>query len=331
MTDQKYMKPVIFLTGHRKSGTSLLAKLFDGHDQVSCYPTDISLLYAFFPLIEEGLINDATEKYERFRHVITESIRLSLKDYLSVEEIEKIQTTLNRKLETLIHNKAFCNKASVLTLIANWLSENNPRATQVLLKETSQLQNYATIKSIYPNSKIINIIRDPRDNMAAIYEGLQRSYSKIGDDEHNILFTVANKAMIDLKLAANFDQRNQLDILNIRYEDLVSNAKNVLQSTCRFLDISFKESMLTPTQSGYPYHGNNHQGKKFSGISNINCGRWRERLPDEYSAFIEFFCSSEMLYWNYRPEFKLDETLSLTQDLFQKYNYKYFFRDRYGE
>ena len=40
---------IIFLTGHRKSGTSLLLRLFDNHPDIDVYPTDLTLFYNYFP------------------------------------------------------------------------------------------------------------------------------------------------------------------------------------------------------------------------------------------------------------------------------------------
>ena len=39
----------LFLTGHRKSGTTLLGNLFDNNEFACVYPTDFSLMYAYFP------------------------------------------------------------------------------------------------------------------------------------------------------------------------------------------------------------------------------------------------------------------------------------------
>jgi len=39
----------IFLTGHRKSGTSVFHKLFEGHSKVNSFPVDLSVFYAYFP------------------------------------------------------------------------------------------------------------------------------------------------------------------------------------------------------------------------------------------------------------------------------------------
>ena len=43
------LNKLLFLTGHRKSGTTMFANLFDGHDDFLVYPSDICLLYAYFP------------------------------------------------------------------------------------------------------------------------------------------------------------------------------------------------------------------------------------------------------------------------------------------
>ena len=47
----------IFITGHRKSGTTLLSNLFDGHEDFAVYPTDLSLMYAYFPYFNKSSIS----------------------------------------------------------------------------------------------------------------------------------------------------------------------------------------------------------------------------------------------------------------------------------
>ena len=41
--------PIVFLCGHRKSGTTLFRDLLDGHPALAVYPVDLALLYAYFP------------------------------------------------------------------------------------------------------------------------------------------------------------------------------------------------------------------------------------------------------------------------------------------
>ena len=46
---------LIFLTGHRKSGTTLLHSLFDDHPDIDVYPTDFTFFYSYFPYFTENL------------------------------------------------------------------------------------------------------------------------------------------------------------------------------------------------------------------------------------------------------------------------------------
>ena len=48
------MKPIIFVCGHRKGGTSMFHNLFDGHSEVCVYPVDLNILYGYFPQFTQG-------------------------------------------------------------------------------------------------------------------------------------------------------------------------------------------------------------------------------------------------------------------------------------
>ena len=53
---------IILLTGHRKSGTSMLHRLFDGHPTVNNYPVDISLYGLFTENNKFKYIKDIKKK-----------------------------------------------------------------------------------------------------------------------------------------------------------------------------------------------------------------------------------------------------------------------------
>jgi len=48
---------LIFITGHRKSGTTLLHSLFDNHPDIDVYPTDFTFFYSYFPYYTKNLKN----------------------------------------------------------------------------------------------------------------------------------------------------------------------------------------------------------------------------------------------------------------------------------
>ena len=59
---------IIFLTGHRKSGTSLLHRLFDNHPDIDVYPTDLTIFYKYFPY--------HTSKYTNKKYLIKKIITI---------------------------------------------------------------------------------------------------------------------------------------------------------------------------------------------------------------------------------------------------------------
>jgi len=63
----------LFITGHRKSGTTMLTSLFDDHDDFAVYPTDLSLMYAYFPFF-----NNSKYSYRRKINRIKKILKLSL-------------------------------------------------------------------------------------------------------------------------------------------------------------------------------------------------------------------------------------------------------------
>ena len=44
-----YLKNPVFICGHRKSGTTMLASLFDDHRDLLVYPSDSMFFYKVFP------------------------------------------------------------------------------------------------------------------------------------------------------------------------------------------------------------------------------------------------------------------------------------------
>ena len=66
----------LFITGHRKSGTTLLTSLFDGHDDFVVYPTDLSLMYAYFPNFNNNNYSFKVKK-GRIKKILEKSLNVN--------------------------------------------------------------------------------------------------------------------------------------------------------------------------------------------------------------------------------------------------------------
>lgn len=178
----------ILLTGHRKSGTTLLHKLFDGHPQINIYPVDLSLLYAFFPCWTKSE-NDGHLLKERISLIIRKSsdaiegkpISRKVKEFRSNEFLDLLWK--RNKPDRLVR------PASIMAAVAESYCEyaDLDPAQPFLFKETSQLVNFQGMIDDGLDVKMIQIIRDPRDNYAAIKAGVANYYSKMGEDESESL------------------------------------------------------------------------------------------------------------------------------------------------
>ena len=173
----------IFLCGHRKSGTSMFLNLFDGNKDVNVFPTDINLLYAYYPIVEKNL--DNTNKKKRLKRIlfkefsnnklIKKSIDLNSYSELFFKKVKENYSTKNLVYHLLnIYNENFTAK----------------KTSSIICKETS-VEIYATeIKKWFKNAKFIHLIRDPRDNYSALKSGLKKYYSKFNDDKLSMLFSI---------------------------------------------------------------------------------------------------------------------------------------------
>ena len=107
------------------------------------------------------------------------------------------------------------------------------------------------IKLIFPNSKIINIKRDPIATAFSIYKtlfvrgALNFSYSFSDIIQYFKLY----------ESAMNFWSRNLPDdVLNISYHKLVENPRFYINQMCEFIEVPFEENMIDISLNNRPVH-----------------------------------------------------------------------------
>ena len=98
---------------------------------------------------------------------------------------------------------------------------------------------YEELLKIFPQMKMINIIREPKNNFSAIKDGLKIHYSKYGETYINILFNTILRIKIDLQYSFLF--RDKKSFYNIKYENLVSSPVKEIVKLCKFLNIKFNK------------------------------------------------------------------------------------------
>lgn len=319
---------LIILTGHRKSGTSMFQRLFDDHSELYVYPTDIAVLYAYFPVFTKKFKNSPQDLRQRLELVLRKSIGFVQQNIVKEFSIQNyIEDVLNDLDDT-----ALLSKEQVITSIANaWIKHyyQSDIIKPFLFKETTQ--------SIYLNEflefqvpvKMISVVRDPRDNYAAIKAGVSNYYSKMNESEKESLASVINRARIDLLSASNHKEKSKEVFRAVRFEDVVNDTSKIMEELCVFLGINFQTTLLKPTELGKPYGGNSHEGHLFKGLSNKNIGAWKNRISTEEAMIIEYLIADVMETWNYSLEYNSTESEKAFSQFYNWYNSRYFYRDSF--
>lgn len=322
----------LFLTGHRKSGTSMLSRLFDSHPELTAYPADISLLYAYFPAFTE-CETEPKKLRQRIDLVLRKSLGNSLSSSREDEDINVCVSDFVENMLTLIPDDGLCDKKVVLqALVAAWREASGAEeSTGIVLKETSQSVHFFEIKDALPNLKFLHLLRDPRDVYAAIKAGVAKHYGVLGEGERESLASVLNRYKIDSDASEVVSELYPDDFSTIRFEDLVSYPERTMRYVADFGGFSFDRSLLFPTTIGTAYQGNNHDGVVMSGISSQNVGRWRERIKDEEAMVIEFWLGTEMERHGYQRQFSKADTIAAFSKFYHWYNTKYFYSDSFAQ
>ena len=323
---------VLFLTGHRKSGTTLLSNLLDNVEGLCVYPTDLTMLYAYYPYFNNNKFSFSF-KSARLKKIIKNSLKTNL-SYSNTIEILNIEEFLNNFLKKV--NKNNINKIDKLIkiLISTYLKFffkifKKGNIKYFVLKETSCGYLSKQLNQWFKNIKIIQIIRDPRDNFASLKAGLNKYYNKFGEDELTLLSSTMNRLQLDfqyIKVNKKFFGNKRYKV--IKYESLVTKQKKTTTELCRFLGIKYDKQILKPTILGKISEGNNFDGIKFKTISDQNLKKWRKRITPAEASVLEFFLKDIMIQNGYKISSQKHAFESI-RDYYIKINQRFFFKDNF--
>jgi hypothetical protein len=136
--------------------------------------------------------------------------------------------------------------AFLQTLLAGYAAR---RHAQVFVDKTPwNVLEAPALLDMLPNARMVLCIRDPRANVQSLLEvgrraeRLARKTPWMTHDLAAAIFTV--KKCADAVLAAReaYPRRTRV----VRFEDLVSNTRNITEEVCAFLDLPFDDEILHP-------------------------------------------------------------------------------------
>lgn len=320
-----FIENAIFICGHRKSGTTLLVNLLDGHPELSVYPTDSGFFYMYYPLCKLENFSD-DKKIEVMKNKIIGNLEDEFQN-LSEEERKKINFEMEKFKDDFITiaKKTAMTPKDMLSSLALAYKKNfmNLTTEKKWVEKTTSTEIYAIdVFNWFPNAKFIHVIRDPRDNWGSLKSGWKKRYAKFNDSKERLLQSLIDRGRLGMEMARwNEKIIGKEKYLVVKYEDLAENPTKIMKKITEFLDIKFDEILLKPTICGQLWVGNNFDGLKFTKVSNVNVDRWKQRIDEEEAKLIEYYFSDIMQHFGYNLEYSLEERVKAAKEHYKWFNF----------
>jgi hypothetical protein len=270
----------IFVFGVGRSGTSLLQSMLNAHSDVAFMPET----HFFRNYITSRKTKNKLEKKgfsSVLGHLKEDPNFSSIQSVLC--EIEETATAIDINLEDLQQ-----------TIWQLYLDQK--QKTIIGEKDPRNIDYIPEIHKYFPGSKLINLIRDPRDVV------LSRTKAAWSSHRPYWMHAMIYKAQITrgIKQARTYFPENYYEMF---YEDLINQPEAELRKLCDFLEIDYDTNMLDFKRSASELIKESEVSWKKETLGPLlkkNTEKWKRELTNKQLFVIETICRKELNQWNYR-------------------------------
>jgi hypothetical protein len=285
--------PLALISQIQRSGGTLLSQLFDGHPKLHAHPHELKIGYPTkytWPKLD--LKDDPKRWLETlFEYSVFDHFKKGYKKekkrddaflFLFLPSLQR-EIFLNYlgSIDSLTLRDVF--DGYMTSYFGAWLNNQNSSGNKKFITAfTARLSmnkdNMESFFEIYPDGRLISIIRDPKNWYPSAIRHKPRICRGIQDGLD--LWKKSAQAML-----RNKDQYGDRALI-LTFEDLITKTKAVMHYLAEFLGIKFEDILLEPTFNRYPIRANTSFEAEQNGIINSTLQRYKT-LPREELAFIE--------------------------------------------
>ncbi len=260
--------PPVFIVGSARSGTTLLRLMLSAHSRIS-----ISSEGAYIYRLRSTL--PSCRDLSNPRHL--KALHQELVPWLETEKFLS-SPSLDQLLGWV--GQFGADLYSIITFYGTWEARAAGKEPLAWWGDNApyHVHHVPFFNRLFPSSKFIFMIRDPRDAFAS-------SKVALGYDVHTAV-GAWEKSLLDGALAESYV--GPARIRQLKYEDLVTAPRARLQALCAFLGVEYEEAMLNY------YHSDaakavaqlKHHKNLLSPVFASSVGRYRQVLTREEIATI---------------------------------------------
>lgn len=222
MSDKRSFNGPVFIVGMPRSGTKLLRGLLNSHSEIGIPRNETECLPRWYKIWSRwGDLNNK-ETFHAF--------------YVSVTKEVYFQSRLREHGHIISEADWYLSRGDgSLHDVFRALVRNDVAFSTVIWgdKSPGYLGHLQLLKRVFPQARIIHIVRDVRDYVLS----MRKAFGKSGRRAAQRWVDTINQSKVQSKAFED-------SVVTIRYEDLLSDTEGTLRTLCTHLDIEFESEML---------------------------------------------------------------------------------------
>ncbi len=317
------MPGYILINSQQRSGGSLFARMFDGHENLCVFPHEMrfSRDKDRLPPLEKF----KTDDFEAVLSMLNTEGNFRTTKLFSKQQYENHDITFNYEnflvqfkqlwkkdeLKSRTMGRAFLAEAEAFFRVVNdgslWKGEG---VIQYFVGHCARswLIPADKIFKEFPDSYIIQPIRDPRALFASKKQGYSHEEKQSLDIIEMHMTQWIDSIVQGFKNAVRYSNRYSV----IKYEDLISDPEGTMRNLSEFIGISFDQVLAEPQYLGSSWMGNSAFGPTH-GLDKTRIDSWREKLSEIEISSIEKITGCLMHFLGYSPIFEKRSLSEVTE------------------
>lgn len=268
---QAAVEQPIFVVGAARSGTTLLQSMIDAHPDVAL----VGELHFF-----DQIMRLSASIEEPFDAAAIDRLGDGIRRCHAIQFVPDIAPALDLALEKLAATPAPSFRQLFPCLLAAFRERaGTPRIGE---KTPSNIRYLRELVELFPDARIVHILRDPRDSISS---RIRYPFSSSSVIFNTLLWKIEMIYALDFAVDTAASAGRYLEV---RYEDLVANPAAVMGNVSRFMGVPFAPEMLAGHERAdrllkdEPWKLGIGQP-----VNSRSVGVWRERLTPAQVGLLE--------------------------------------------
>ncbi|MBW1981285.1 MAG: sulfotransferase [Deltaproteobacteria bacterium] len=285
---QTVESPLVLISQLQRSGGTLLSQLFDGHPEVHAHPHELKIGFPTKYVWPEFHLDEEPERWLQvlFEPVVLKHFKSGYKKQKNMDEtflflfLPAVQKELFLRhlgeLASVTQRDVF--NAYMTSYFGAWLNnQNSAGQKKFIIAFTARLamdeSNVKSFFEIYPDGRLISIIRDPKN----WYPSAARHKPSIYGNIRESLQLWRENAEAMLRNKALYGER----VCVLTFEDLILHTEAVMRFLADFLQIAFDDCLLIPSFNKFPIRANTSFKDQQAGIIESTLNRYKTLTQEQ--------------------------------------------------